>query len=209
MIDNIEQLKKAIEIEIQYRYIDIHGKTQPFSTFIKNEAKRYYKLSQKNPKWAVIAEAFEHYPFAGLNERRKSIDNLIRVLKSETKPKLPKNEIANAPDLAKSAKDTDVMYMKGVGPKIAYKLNKLGIYTVQDLMMYFPKKHIDCLTDLTDEDEKYVWAIHKAMNKIAEEQGFKENGYRVIVNCGKDSGQEVMHLHYHLLAGAKFGDKIV
>jgi len=47
------------------------------------------------------------------------------------------------------------------------------------------------------------------MNKIAEEQGFKENGYRVIVNCGKDSGQEVMHLHYHLLAGAKFGDKIV
>ncbi len=143
MIDNIEQLKKAIEIEIQYRYIDIHGKTQPFSTFIKNEAKRYYKLSQKNPKWAVIAEAFEHYPFAGLNERRKSIDNLIRVLKSETKPKLPKNEIANAPDLAKSAKDTDVMYMKGVGPKIAYKLNKLGIYTVQDLMMYFPKKHID------------------------------------------------------------------
>ena len=47
------------------------------------------------------------------------------------------------------------------------------------------------------------------MNKIAEEQGFIENGYRVIVNCGKDSGQEVMHLHYHLLAGAKFGDKIV
>ena len=46
MIDNIEQLKKAIEIEIQYRYIDFHGKTQPFSTFIKNEAKRYYKLSK-------------------------------------------------------------------------------------------------------------------------------------------------------------------
>ena len=76
-------------------------------------------------------------------------------------------------------------------------------------ILVVPKKHIDCLTDLTDEDEKYVWAIHKAMNKIAEEQGFKENGYRVIVNCGKDSGQEVMHLHYHLLAGAKFGDKIV
>lgn len=143
MIDNIEQLKKAIEIEIQYRYIDIHGKTQAFSSFIKNEAKKYYKLSKKNPKWAVIAEAFEHYPFAGLNERRKSIDNLIRVLKSETNPKPSKSEISNAPELTKSAKDTDVMYMKGVGPKIAYKLNKLGIYTVQDLMLYFPKKHID------------------------------------------------------------------
>ncbi len=35
------------------------------------------------------------------------------------------------------------MYIKGVGPKVAYKLNKLGIFTAQDLMMYFPKKHID------------------------------------------------------------------
>lgn len=169
MIDNIEQLKKAIEIEIQYRYIDIHGKTQPFSTFIKNEAKRYYKLSQKNPKWAVIAEAFEHYPFAGLNERRKSIDNLIRVLKSETKPKPPKNEIANASDLAKSAKDTDVMYMKGVGPKIAYKLNKLGIYTVQDLMMYFPKKHIDyssrtLIRDLKENETTTVFGYIKSVS---------------------------------------------
>lgn len=135
MIDNIEQLRKAIEIEIQYKYIDIHGKTRPFSKFILNEAKRYYKLSKKNPKWAVLIETFEHYPYAGLNERRRSIDTLIKVLKSETAPKnSPKN---------KPAKDTDVMYMKGVGPKIAYKLNKLGIYTAQDLIMYFPKKHID------------------------------------------------------------------
>lgn len=141
MIDNIEQLKKAIEIEIQYKYIDIHGKTQAFSSFIKNEAKKYYKLSKKNPKWAVLVETFEHYPFAGINERRKSIDTLIRVLKSETTPKEQSEK--NFSGKLKPAKDTDVMYMKGVGPKIAYKLNKLGIYTAQDLIMYFPKKHID------------------------------------------------------------------
>ena len=142
MIDNIEQLKKAIEIEIQYRYIDIHGKTQSFSSFIKNEANKYYKLSKKNPKWAVLAEMFEHYPFAGLNERRKSIDRLIKIISSE----VAQNEQVLSPKNTKnkqSAKEMDVMYMKGVGPKIAYKLNKLGIYTVQDLMMYFPKKHID------------------------------------------------------------------
>lgn len=141
MIDNIEQLKKAIEIEIQYKYIDIHGKTQAFSSFIKNEAKKYYKLSKKNPKWAVLVETFEHYPFAGINERRKSIDTLIRVLKSETTPKEQSEKKISGK--LKPAKDTDVMYMKGVGPKIAYKLNKLGIYTAQDLIMYFPKKHID------------------------------------------------------------------
>ncbi len=140
MIDNIEQLKKAIEIEIQYKYIDIHGKTQAFSSFIKHEAKKYYKLSKNNPKWAVLVEIFEHYPFANINERRKSIDRLIKVLKSETKKEPPAAAGKNA---QKPAGDTDVMYIKGVGPKIAYKLNKLGIYTAKDLMLYFPKKHID------------------------------------------------------------------
>lgn len=143
MIDNIEQLKKAIEIEIQYKYIDVHGKTQAFSSFIKNEAKKYYKLSKKNPKWAVLIEIFEHYPFAGINERRKSIDRLIKILKSETAPKNEEEKFNKTSSKLKPAKDTDVMYMKGVGPKIAYKLNKLGIYTAQDLIMYFPKKHID------------------------------------------------------------------
>ena len=76
-------------------------------------------------------------------------------------------------------------------------------------ILVIPKKHIDCLANLSDEDEKYIWAIHKAINKIAEMKGFKEKGYRIIINSGKDSGQEVMHLHYHLLAGTKFGDKIV
>lgn len=172
MIENIEQLKKAIEIEIQYKYIDIHGKTQAFSTFIKNEAKKYYKLSKKNPKWAVIAEAFEHYPFAGVNERRKSIDNLIRVLTSEAKAK---NNEQNSntgqaqPQHLKSATETDVMYMKGVGPKIAYKLNKLGIYTVQDLMMYFPKKHIDyssrtLIRDLKEGETTTVFGYIKSVS---------------------------------------------
>ena len=140
IIDNIEQLKKAIDIEIQYKYIDIHGKNQTFSSFIKREAKRYYKISKKNPKWALLAEIFEHYPFAGINERRKSIDRLIKILKSELSSKTPAEGQKTG---KKSPKETDVMYVKGVGPKIACKLNKLGIYTAHDLIMYFPKKHID------------------------------------------------------------------
>ena len=76
-------------------------------------------------------------------------------------------------------------------------------------ILVVPKKHVDSLSDLTEEDKEYVWEIHKAMNIIAEKEEFKENGYRVVVNCGKDAGQQVMHLHYHILAGEKFGDKIV
>lgn len=76
-------------------------------------------------------------------------------------------------------------------------------------ILVIPKKHIVSLAHMEKEDEAIVGKIYGVINKIAEEKGFKESGYRVIVNCGKDAGQEVMHLHFHILAGAKFGDKIV
>jgi len=76
-------------------------------------------------------------------------------------------------------------------------------------ILVIPKKHITSLAHLQKEDESVVGKIYTVINKIAEEKGFKEDGYRVIVNCGKNGGQEVMHLHFHLLAGQKFGAKIV
>ena len=76
-------------------------------------------------------------------------------------------------------------------------------------ILVIPKKHITSLSHMEKEDETIVGKIYGVINKIADEKGFKESGYRVIVNCGKDAGQEVMHLHFHVLAGAKFGDKIV
>lgn len=76
-------------------------------------------------------------------------------------------------------------------------------------ILVIPKKHITSLAHLEKQDEAIVGKIYGVINKIAEEQGFKEDGYRVIVNCGENGGQEVMHLHFHLLAGKKFGDKIV
>ena len=76
-------------------------------------------------------------------------------------------------------------------------------------ILVIPKKHITSLSEMEDGDEKIIGKIYKIINEIAEKQGFKENGYRVIVNCGKDGGQEVGHLHFHLLAGTQLGEKIV
>ena len=76
-------------------------------------------------------------------------------------------------------------------------------------ILVIPKKHITSLAHMQDGDEKLVGKIYKIINEIAEKQGVKEKGYRVIVNCGEDGGQEVGHLHFHLLAGAKLGEKIV
>ena len=190
MIEDIEKIKKAIDIEVQYKYIDIHGKAQTFSKFIKSEAKKYYKLSKKNPKWAVLAETFDRYPFASVPERRRSIETLIKVLKSELRPK--EEDKSN---FKKPAKDTEVTYVKGVGPKVAYKLNKLGIYTAHDLIMYFPKKHIDysartLIKDLKAGMETTVFAYIKSVSafnsknklsvvkvKVADESGELELGF--------------------------------
>lgn len=76
-------------------------------------------------------------------------------------------------------------------------------------ILVIPKKHIESLLKLEDEDYVLVGKIQKVINKLAAQLNIEEEGFRVIVNCGKDAGQEVMHLHYHLLAGRKLGSKIV
>lgn len=76
-------------------------------------------------------------------------------------------------------------------------------------ILVIPKKHISSLVDVKKEDEMVIGKIYSVINKIAAKLDFKDNGYRVIVNCGKDAGQEVMHLHFHILAGKRFGDKII
>ena len=76
-------------------------------------------------------------------------------------------------------------------------------------ILVIPKKHITSLAYLEKEDEAIVGKIYGIMNEIADDKGFKQDGYRVIVNCGKNGGQEVMHLHFHLLAGKQFGEKII
>ena len=74
-------------------------------------------------------------------------------------------------------------------------------------ILVVPKKHIASLTHMEDGDEKLVGKIYKVINIIAEEKGFKKEGYRVIVNCGENGGQEVMHLHFHVLAGKNLGSR--
>ncbi|CAG7619881.1 histidine triad nucleotide-binding protein [Paenibacillus allorhizosphaerae] len=72
-------------------------------------------------------------------------------------------------------------------------------------MLIIPKKHIAAMNDVAEEDLPLIGEIHQAALQIAREQGVAESGYRLINNCGKDSGQVVFHLHYHLLGGEKLG----
>ena len=117
-MDNLEQIKKAVEIEVKYKYININGKTRSFASFICSELKKEIKAS-KNPKWKVLLEHFERYSMDTLPQRKRSLERLVSVIKADM---LPKSEEQKNNTLTLKS---DVMYLKGVGPKIAYILNKL------------------------------------------------------------------------------------
>jgi histidine triad (HIT) family protein len=67
--------------------------------------------------------------------------------------------------------------------------------------LIIPKKHIATLQDAGDEDLALFGRIVKAANEIAREKGIAERGFRLVANCGEESGQSVFHIHFHLLGG--------
>ena len=72
-------------------------------------------------------------------------------------------------------------------------------------ILIVPNKPIPTAADVTAEDEAALGRLFTAASKIAREQGIDESGYRLIVNCKADGGQEVYHLHMHLLGGRPLG----
>ncbi len=68
-------------------------------------------------------------------------------------------------------------------------------------VLFIPKTPIATLNDLTDADAPIIGKLVLAATRWAKSQGFAESGYRCVMNCNKDGGQTVYHLHLHLLAG--------
>jgi histidine triad (HIT) family protein len=66
--------------------------------------------------------------------------------------------------------------------------------------LVIPKKEIESLAELSDEDESIVGRCVMVASKVAAEEGL-EGGYRLVANAGRDGGQEVPHLHFHVLGG--------
>lgn len=93
--------------------------------------------------------------------------------------------------------DDEVMAFKDINP--AAPIHVLVI----------PKKHIATLLEVTEENSYLIAKIFRVINILAKDLRIEESGFRIIANCGRDSGQEVMHIHFHLLAGRTMGPKII
>ena len=71
-------------------------------------------------------------------------------------------------------------------------------------ILIIPKQSIAYTTEIDcKKDAILLGALFDAANQIAKEQGIDKNGFRLVINCGDNGGQEVPHLHMHLLGGRK------
>lgn len=68
-------------------------------------------------------------------------------------------------------------------------------------VLFVPLRHIPTVNDLTAEDREVVGQLHLAAAKVARERGHSDSGYRTVMNCNRDAGQTVFHIHLHLLGG--------
>ncbi len=87
------------------------------------------------------------------------------------------------------SEDENILVFKDVNPQAPVHL------------LLIPKKHIPSLLELQEDDRDLFGSIQLTATRLAKEMGLAESGFRLVCNCGRDSGQLVHHIHYHLLAG--------
>lgn len=70
-------------------------------------------------------------------------------------------------------------------------------------VLIIPNKHIPSVNEVTPEDEAMLGHLYSVARQLAVHEGIQEQGYRLIVNTGPHAGQEVYHLHLHLIGGQR------
>lgn len=88
--------------------------------------------------------------------------------------------------------DDDVLAFRDINPQAPVHV------------LIIPKRHIPSLNEISDEDTQILGKIQKVAKEIAERENISRTGYRIVLNAGRDAGQAVFHVHYHLLGGRVF-----
>ena len=71
-------------------------------------------------------------------------------------------------------------------------------------VLIIPKKHIATLNDIEEDDLALVGRLQHTAARLAQEFGFADDGYRIVMNCNEHGGQTVYHIHMHLMGGRRF-----
>ena len=68
-------------------------------------------------------------------------------------------------------------------------------------VLLIPRKHVPSLSHLSPEDDQIIGYLVRIAAQIARSEGVAAGGYRLVANCGREAGQSVDHVHFHLLGG--------
>ncbi len=88
--------------------------------------------------------------------------------------------------------DTNFIVIKDINPQAPIHL------------LVIPKQHISSLNEISNENKQNLSDIWEVIKTVASNLQFDKTGYRTVINTGKSAGQEVQHLHVHVLAGRNF-----
>lgn len=72
-------------------------------------------------------------------------------------------------------------------------------------VLVIPNRHIPTINDITVDDRELVGTLYQVAAKLAKDRGYADSGYRTVMNCNRDAGQTVFHIHLHVLAGRDLG----
>ena len=75
-------------------------------------------------------------------------------------------------------------------------------------LLIIPKRHIPSLTHLSEGDLPLMGHMVDIANQLAKKEGIAESGYRLVINCGREGGQLVPHLHMHLIGGRRLANEL-
>ncbi len=89
--------------------------------------------------------------------------------------------------------DDKVVAFKDINPEAPYHI------------LIIPREHISSALEINEENSAIVGHIFTVASCLAKEFGFDKDGFRIVNNCGRDGGQTVGHLHFHVLAGRNLG----
>ncbi len=72
-------------------------------------------------------------------------------------------------------------------------------------VLVIPKRHIQSTLDLTEADAGLLLKLFQVMSEVARLEGVEQSGIRIVTNVGPDAGQDVLHMHFHVLGGERMG----
>ncbi len=75
-------------------------------------------------------------------------------------------------------------------------------------ILIIPKKHIKSMNDIAEDDTELIGKMFLIAKELAQKNGISEDGYKLLFRTGKHGGQEVPHIHLHLIGGAPLSENI-